>query len=461
MASGRFEGDTRMSGDLVPRRDTLPAVPAAPPDDRPHAARPMGVARSMAFAGVVVTLFCGGFAAWAALAPLQSAAIAPGVLGVSGERKTVQHLEGGIVAEIEVAEGDAVTTGQTLLVLDDTQPRATLAQLEGQQRSAVALEARLIAERDGLDEIAWPERLRTAGADAVRATQERIFIARKASFDSEAAILRQRIAQLREQAVGYEGQIAAQDRHVELLAEEIRDVRSLVEMGHVPKPRLRALERQETEVAGDRARNRAQVARIEEAAGEARLQIVRLGNAHRTEVTGELREVEARLADLNERLTAARDVLARTRIVAPAAGTVVGLGVFTRGAVVAPAQRLMDIVPAGDRLVVEARVAPTDIDSVAVGLPAQVRLTAFSQLTTPALDGHLIRISADAFTDERTGASWYEARVGLAPDQPELEGLELVPGMPAEVMIVTGSSTPLEYLLKPILASFGRALRED
>lgn len=431
-----------MSGDLVPRRDTLPAVPAAPPDDRPHAPRPMGVARSMAFAGVVVTLFCGGFAAWAALAPLQSAAIAPGVLGVSGERKTVQHLEGGIVAEIEVAEGDAVTTGQTLLVLDDTQPRATLAQLEGQQRSAAALEARLIAERDGLNAIAWPERLRTAGADAVRATQERIFIARKASFDSEAAILKQRIAQLREQTVGYEGQIAAQDRHVALLAEEIRDVRSLVDMGHVPKPRLRALERQETEVAGDRARNRAQVARIEEAAGEARLQIVRLGNARRTEVTGELREVEARLADLNERLTAARDVLARTRIVAPA-------------------QRLMDIVPTGDRLVVEARVAPTDIDSVAVGLPAQVRLTAFSQLTTPALDGHLIRISADAFTDERTGASWYEARVGLDPDQPELEGLELVPGMPAEVMIVTGSSTPLEYLLKPILASFGRALRED
>ena len=415
----------------------------------------------MGLAGAVVALFLGGFAAWAALAPLESAAIAPGTLGVSGERKTVQHLEGGIVAGIAVAEGAAVAAGQTLLVLDDTQPRATLARLEGQHRSAAALEARLIAERDGLDAIAWSERLRTSVDDGILATQERIFAARKASFDNEIAILEQRIAQIREQTAGYEGQIAAQDREIALLSEEARDVRSLVERGHMPKPRLRALERAEAEIVGDRASNRAQVARLAQAAGETRLQIVRLGNARLTEVTTELREVEARLADLNERLTAARDVLARTHVTAPVAGTVVGLGVFTHGAVIARGQRLMDIVPAGERLVVEARVAPTDIDSVAVGLPAQVRLTAFSLLTTAPLDGRVTRVSADAFTDERTGAAWYEARIDLDPGQPGLADLDLVPGMPAEVMIVTGSSTPLEYLLKPILTSFDRALRED
>lgn len=451
-----------MDGKLVPARESLPAAPLPPPAG-PAATgrRPMGVARSMALAVAVVVLFLGGFAAWAALAPLESAAIAPGALGVSGERKTVQHLEGGIVAEIAVAEGDAVTAGQTLLVLDDTQPRAVLAGLEGQYRSAAALQARLIAERDGLDAIVWPERLRTPEDDGVLATQERIFAARKASFDNATAILEQRTAQIREQAAGYEGHIAAQDREIALLSEEAGDIRPLVEKGHMPKPRLRALEREEAEVAGARARNRAQVARLEQAVGETRLQIVRLGNARRTEVTTELREVEARLAELNERLVAARDVLERTRIAAPVAGTVVGLGVFTRGAVIAPGQRLMDIVPTGERLVVEARVAPTDIDSVAVGLPAQVRLTAFSLLTTPPLDGHVIRVSADAFSDERTGAAWYEARIGLDPGQPALEGLNLVPGMPAEVMIVTGASTPLEYLLKPILTSMDRALRED
>lgn len=421
----------------------------------------MGVARPMALAGAVVALFFGGFAAWAAFAPLESAAIAPGALGVSGERKTVQHLEGGIVARIEVAEGDAVAAGQILLVLDDTQPRAALARLESRRRSAAALEARLVAERDGFDAIAWPEWLLAANDDAVLATQERIFAARKASFGNETAILEQRIAQIREQSAGYAGQIAAQDREIGLLADEIRDVRPLVEKGHAPRPRLRALEREEAEIVGARARNRAQVARLDQAAGETRLRIVHLGNARMTEVTAELREVEARLADLNERLTAARDVLARTRVTAPVAGTVVGLGVFTRGAVVAPGQKLMDIVPAGDRLVVEARIAPTDIDSVAVGLPAQVRLTAFSLLTTPPLDGHVIQVSADAFADERTGASWYEARIALDPGQPGLDGLDLVPGMPAEVMIVTGISTPLEYLLKPILTSLDRALRED
>ncbi|MXW47254.1 MAG: HlyD family type I secretion periplasmic adaptor subunit [Gammaproteobacteria bacterium] len=450
-----------MSDDLVPKRDLVHAVPGTVPISQPLDRRPIGVARSMTLAYMVVTIFCGGFAAWAVLAPLQSAAIAPGVLGVSGERKTVQHLEGGIIADIEVTEGDIVAAGQILLVLDDTQPRATMARLEGQRRSAAALEARLVAERDGLSAIDWQHWLRAVDADAARATQERIFNARKASFDSEVAILERRIAQLREQAAGYEGQIAAQDRHVALLDDEIGELRLLVEKGHATKPRLRLLEREEAKVIGERAHNRAQVARLEEAAGEARLQIVRIGNARRAEIATELREVEARLADLNERLTAARDILSRTRVVAPVAGTVVGLGVFTRGAVVAPGQKLLDIVPAGDRLVVEARVAPTDIDSVAVGLQAQVRLTAFSLLTTPPLDGYVIRVSADAFADEHNNASWYDARVSLDPDQPALADLALVPGMPAEVIIVTGTSTPLEYLLKPILTSLNRALRED
>lgn len=442
-----------MNGKPVPTRESLSMVPDAP--------RPMQVARPMMLAGAVIALFFGGFTAWAAFAPLQSAAIAPGVLGVHGERKTVQHLEGGIVAEILVAEGDTVTAGQTLIVLDDTQPRTGLARLEGQLHSAIALEARLVAERDGLDAIVWPEQSRGPDAEAVRATQERIFTARKASFESEAAILRQRIIQLQEQAAGYEGQIAAQDREMALLVEEAGDVRSLVERGYAGKPRLRALERAEAEVAGEREHNQAQVARLAEATGETRLQIVRLGNTRRTEVTTELREVEARLADLDERVGAARDVLARTRVPAPATGTVVGLEVFTRGAVVAPGQSLMDIVPSGEHLVVKAHVAPTDIDSVAVGLPAEVRLTAFSLLTTPPLDGHVTRISADAFTNEYTGDSWYEAHVALDPKQPALADLNLVPGMPAEVMIITGTSTPFEYLLKPILTSFRRALRES
>lgn len=370
-----------MDGKLVPARKTEPAAPARRPTPAP---RSMGVAGSMTFAAIIVVLFLGGFGAWAALAPLESAAIAPGVLEVSGERKTVQHLEGGIVAKIAIAEGDSVTAGQTLLVLDATQPRAVLAQAAGQRRSAAALEARLVAERDGLDSIDWPEWLRAVDAEAVRATQDRIFAARKASFDSEVAILEQRIAQLHEQAAGFEGQVAAQDRHVALLAEEIDDIRPLVEKGHATRQRLRALEREAAEITGERARNRAQVARMKEAASEVRLQIVRLRNTRRTEVTSELREVEARLADLNQRLTAAQDVLERTRIVAPVAGTVVGLGVFTPGAVIAPGQKLLDIVPLGERLVaghaVDAVVAREQVYPVGLHHVRAVQIAVLAML---------------------------------------------------------------------------------
>ena len=451
----------------------LPAVrPAGPAATPPAGAerRRLGVGPTMAFGIAAAALFFGGFAGWAAVAPLESAAIAPGEIGVSGERRTVQHLEGGIVAELRVAEGDAVRAGETVLVLDDTRARAALALVEGRRRSAAALRARLAAERDGLPAIRWPGWLRraadgggggTGDEEEVLAAQERIFAARRASFETEAAIVEGQAAQLRQIAAGLAGQIAAQDRQLTLLAAEIRDVRALVAQGFARRPRLLALERRQAEVEGERARNRAETARIETRIGEARLELLRLGNARRTEVTAALREVEAQLAELRERLAVARDALARTRVAAPVAGTVVGLAVFTQGGVVAPGQRLMDIVPKEDSLVIEARVAPTDIDSVAAGLPARVHLTSFSLLSTPPLDGRVQRVSADSFTDERTGAAWYEARVVLDPDQPALAGLRLMPGMPAEVMIVTGANTPLEYLLKPILVSLRRALREE
>ena len=429
------------------------------------ARRSMAVGRLMGLGAIVIVLFFGGFGAWAAFAPLESAAIVQGVLSVGGKRKTVQHLEGGIVAGILVGEGDTVAAGQTLVVLDDTRPRATLSLLEGQYRSAAALKARLEAERDGMARVRYPEWLRraveTAGAGDFLATQNRIFRARAQSLDNRTAIHRQRIAQLREEVLGLREEIAAQDRQIGLLEEEIGGLRRLVEKGFEGKPRLLALERRQAEVEGERARNRARIARVEQRVGETRLTIAELGNARRNEVVAELREVETRMSDLRERVSAARDVFSRTRITAPVSGTVVDLRVFTRGAVVGRGQPLMDVVPAGDALVIEARVDPIDIDAVYPRLPAQVRLTAFSHLETPILSGAVLGVSADRLIDERTGIPYYAARIALDPDQPALADLELQPGMPAEVMIVTGRRTAFSYLLKPILASFGRALREE
>ena len=427
--------------------------------------RGMGVARTMVIGAIVIALFFGGFGVWAAFAPLQSATIAQGVLSVSGKRKTVQHLEGGIVSEIRVREGDTVTAGQVLIVLDDTRSGAMLSLLQGQHRSAAALKARLEAERDGMPQVRYPQWLREAagadGADDYLATQDRIFRARARSLDNQTAIYHQRIARLREEAIGIEEEIRAQDRQIELLEEEVGSRRELVRKGFEPKPRLLALERRQAEVEGKRAQNRAKVARVGQSIGETRLSIVALGNMHLTEVVAELREVEARISDLRQRRAAARAEFSRTRVIAPVSGTVVNLQVFTLGGVIGKGAPLMDILPSGSELVIEAQIEPTDVDSVYPGLPAQVRLTAFSHLTTPMLAGTVTRVSADRLTDPYTGTPYYETQVVLDTGQPELADLKLQPGMPAEVMIVTGKRTPLDYLLKPIVQSFGRALREE
>ena len=425
----------------------------------------MGVGRTMVFGAVVVALFFGGFGVWAAFAPLESAAIAQGDLTVSGERKTVQHFEGGIVSEILVREGDTVTVGQTLLVLDDTRARASFARLRGQYRSAAALKARLAAERDGAEQVRYPEWLREAvaetGADDFIETQDRIFQARARSLETRTGIYRRRIAQMHEEAIGLKEEIEAQDRRIALFADEAESNRVLVAKGFEGKSRMLSLERQKAEIEGERATNRARIARVQQRIGEARLSIIELGNSSLNEVVAELREVEGQMADLRESLSAARNEFARTRITAPVSGTVVNLRVFSTGGVVRAGQRLLDIVPVGADLVIVARIAPTDIDSVYPDLPAQVRLTAFSHLTTPIMSGTVLQVSADSLVDERTGAPFYEARVALDPGQSELADLNLQPGMPVEVMIITGKRTALDYLLKPIVASFGRALREQ
>lgn len=448
-----------MKGELVTVR---PA--GATPSGSIATGRGMGVGWTLGFGVAVILVFVGGFGAWAALAPLASAVVAPGVVEVVGERKTVQHLEGGLVADILVQEGDSVVAGQPLVVLDGTRSGAMRSLLENQYQSATALTKRLEAERDGLSEIAFPAWLREAvgdGTDDVLATQERIFLARAQSLQTRVAIHERRVAQLREEASGFREQIAAQDRELELLGDEIGDVRALVEKGYEPQTRLRALQRREAGISGSRARNRAAIARIEEQVAATHLAMEELHQSRQREVVEELRVVEAQVSELRERLAAARDVDARTQVRAPVSGTVVGLRVFTRGGVVGPGEALMDIVPAQAGLMIAARVDPLDIDSVLPGLPAEVRLVAFSRLTTAPLSGEVVGVSADRLVEPRTGASYYEARVTLEAESGVASATELLPGMPVEVLIVTGTRTPLSYLVQPIADRFRRALREE
>ncbi len=426
----------------------------------------LGIARPVSIGVAVVVAFFGGIGGWAAVATLESAAIAPGVVTVASNRKTVQHLEGGIVGEILVRDGDEVTAGQVLIRLDETRPRATLELLRGRRRSAAALEARLVAERDGDDSVRFPDWLLDEGDDPeVRAVVEgemSIFVARARTLASQVAVLGQRIAQFGEEITGLEGQLAAEDTQLALIAEEMTAVEVLLEKGLERKPRLLALQRRAAEIEGSRSANLAAIARARQNIGEARLRISELETARINDVVEQLRETQNALFDLSERLNAATDVMRRTEIRAAQDGTIVNLQVHTPGGVIVPGAPLLDIVPSEDALIIEARVDPRDIDVVHWGLPARVRLTAYKQRDAVPMDGRVVSVSADSIIDERTGQAYDLARIKLDKDPADvMQGVSLYPGMQAEVMIVTGERTVLEYILAPFSRSIDRALRED
>ena len=416
--------------------------------------------------GIVIALFFGALGVWASLAPLDSAAIAPGTVAVEGNRKTIQHLEGGIVELIAVQEGEEVDAGQILVQLDKTQPRAALTQLKTRFQAASALQARLVAERDGQDEIAFPYTL--IGEDAPPDVEEtlrgeiNIFAARRRSLEGQAAILEQRVAQFREEIEGLEGQIVAESTQLDLLSEERRAQEALVEKKLNSTERLLALRREEAEIFGNRSRRIAAIARVKQRIAEEKLKILELGTNHINEVVKELRETQTMMLDLTESIRAAQDVLTRTLIRAPLAGTIVNLQIHTVGGVITRGEALMEIVPSGGRLVVQARVDPADIDSVPPGLVAQIRLTSLDQRHLKPLQGSVVSVSADRLPDERTGVPYFLAKIELADQSVnELDDVDLYPGMQAEVMIVTGERTALEYILRPITRSIERALREE
>ena len=435
-------------------------VPVQPAGRRPDIVGPVNAGLAVIF------VFFGLFGAWAALAPLQSAAIAPGLVSVDTNRKTIQHLEGGIVGDILVREGDTVAAGQILIRLDEIQARSTLDLLRGRMATATARQARLEAERDGRPEVAFPDWLEDGREDPKVAEildgQLNIFQARKESKSGQVAILGQRIAQFSEEIEGLEGQIKAEDRQIKLIGQELKDVKRLVDKGLARRPRLLELQRRSAEIEGSRHRNQARIARARQQIGEAELRITELQTELVNDVVAELREVQAEILDLTEQLRAATDVLKRTEIRAPIAGTIVGLQVHTTGGVIGPGERLMEVVPSEDRLIIEAKVDPVDIDIVRQGLPAQVRFSAFSQRSQVPVDGEVTSVSADSLTDERSGEPFYLARVELTGDPTmTLDGAALYPGMQAEVIVITGERTALSYLMRPLLRSFNRALREE
>jgi len=431
--------------------------PAPPRDDR--ATRWIGI-------GIVVFAF-GLLGGWAAVAELDGAAVAPGVVQVDSYRQAVEHLDGGLVERIHIRDGDTVERDQILVELDDTVVRAELETVRARHASARAELARLEAERDDRDSfgivIPDPEAPGDPHYARALAAQSAIFHARKQTLEGELGLHRQRAEALQAQIEGLQAVVAARQESRAFYAEELDELEELLEERLTDRSRARELEQRLVETRGSIAELRSDIRRLEVELAETELQIAQRLSERQTEIVGRLNEVEEQFHDLDEQRRALELRASRTVVRSPAHGVVVNMDVHTEGAVIGAGSRIAEVVPIEDELVVEARVRPEDIDRVAVEQLADVRLTAYSFRMTPVVEGRVLQVSADRLEDSQTGEPYYLARVEVSESERErvLGGQPLLPGMPAEVMIRTGERTLLSYLVRPLLDAVSHAFRES
>ncbi|HLZ00547.1 MAG TPA: HlyD family type I secretion periplasmic adaptor subunit [Bradyrhizobium sp.] len=402
---------------------------------------------------------------WFFLMPLAGAVVVPGNLVVQSNVKTIQHPTGGVVAEIAVQNGSHVKAGDLLVRLDATQAQASLEMVNKQLDEMRAKIARLTAERDDRAQIEIPPELSSrAGDETVKsllASEESLFKARSSARHSQKDLLQSKVGQLTQEISGLQVQVDSRAKQFELIQGELAGVQDLYDKRLVPITRLTTLQREAARIDGERGQLTASIAETKSKIGEAQLQIVRIDQDFRTEVVKDLGDAEAKEAELVERSVAARDQLDRIEIRAPTSGVILQLAAHTIGGVIKAGETIMEIVPDSDDLQVEARLPPQDIDHVHAGQKAFVRFSAFNQRTTPQLTGTVSYVSADTSHDQQTNTSFFTVRVTLPEDERRrLAGQQLVPGMPAEVFMQTGSRTMASYVFKPIAEQMRRAFVE-
>ena len=413
----------------------------------------------------IVVMF-GGLVGWAVFSSISGAVIASGVVAVETKVKTVQHLDGGIVREILVENGDEVKSGDLLIRLDDTNIKANLAIINSHLNELKASMARLEAERDHLSKINFPAEL-TKNADKpdiarIIAGQKSLFEARNKSMNGQVRLLRQKIIQMKDQIKGLEAQQASKKQQGILIRQEIESIRPLYKKGHITRKRMLELERTAVQLDGEYGMHIGDIAQVRGAIGQTELEILQLDKTFQEKIQTELREAQAKLIELEERKFALDEKLRRIDIRAPRAGYVHNLAVHTIGGVVSPAAAILQIIPEEDRLIIEARVKPTDIDQVSIGQKAIVHFSAFSSRTTPTLNGKVIKVSADSIVDKASGISYFTVILEVPDSETAKLGKnKLLPGMPAEAFIRTRNRSAISYLLKPLLENLNRAFREE
>lgn len=437
---------------------TYPASAAAP--------SPAPVMRPLWLGWGIVVLGFGGLITWAATAPLDRGVPVSGVVMVSSNRQAVQHLTGGTVDRILVKEGEKVRAGQILVQMNAVQATSQAEMNRTQYVTTRATAARLTAERDGLKEIEFPADLLERQSDprvaSVLSLQRQLFSSRRAGLQSELAALRESIAGLDVQAKGLEESRDGKRQQLGFLKEQLAGMRDLAQEGYIPRTKLLDLERTYAQVAGAVSEDIGNIGRARRQIGELKLKMIQRQQEYQQEVRTQLAEAESEAETLASRLKALDFDLASTQVKSPADGVVVGMSVFTPGGVVSPGFRMMDVVPANDPLVVEAKVPVHLIDKVRPELPVDLMFTAFNQNTTPRVPATVTRVSADRMVEEKTGEPYYTMQAQLTPDGMEkVRPLDVRPGMPVELFVKTGERTMMNYLFKPLVDRAAAALSEE
>lgn len=416
---------------------------------------------------LAVLLLLTGVTTWAAMAELSSAIIASGVAVVAGNSKKVQHPEGGIIAELLVDEGQAVTAGEKLVKIDDTTPRAALASMEKRIAQLLVRQARLEVERDGRSDFVTPgaiaERINAEEIETLTNLERRLLEDRRSQNKGQKDRLAEQSLQLDAQIRGLDVQISAKSDEIRLIEKELSGKRQLLAAGAIPFTQVNNLDRNAVRLQGERGQLLSSISATRAKISELQLEMIQVDQQTSAAVSTELRDVSNELATLAVDEASARERLRRTDVRAPSTGIVHLLSIHTVGGVVAPAETLMEIVPSGSVLQVEARILPKDIDQLRVGQTATLHLAAFNRNTTPQIDGTILRLSADLETDPINGASFYRATISVPNENLKHlpEGLSLLPGMPVDVFFTTGDRSVLSYFSKPIMDRSNRLFREE
>ena len=452
---------------LIRRKSTALDLVDKMPTATTRIVPPVAIKRTVAWLFLLGFGVFGVLAAWAAVAPMQSAVVASGLFRAIGDRLVVQHLEGGIVRSIAIKEGDVVQRGQVLISLDDTSARASMDILTNQLVSALSTQARLQAEFEETadmkvsDELAALLATNPSFAEMFQ-TQADVLKSNTRIARGQIEILQQRIGQLAEQKVGAELRLKAQDQQLALLRQDIVSRSALLEQGLTTKSQVLAMRRDEAGMEGNAGVTESQLQTILQQIAEVEARKLQVRRDYLKEITEGRQQINERVFEIRQRLASAQDVVDRLTIRAPRPGRIVGLQVNTLGSVISAGQKLMELVPDDAGYVIEVRVNPNDVNQVAEGGRARVRLTGYNYRTTPMIEGVVTAVSADNLVDQATGAPYFQVDIRIKPGQLEhLKDVDIVPGMPAQVMIATGEQTLANYLLSPVVGSYERALIEN